>query len=59
MESEPNDKAAHEIAHGKLIAESTTELMWGWGTPAGKLRAQRRGGTRPTSETRHILVPAL
>lgn len=43
MEPEINEKAAHEIAHGRLIAESTPELVWGWGTPAGKLRAQRRG----------------
>lgn len=43
MEPDAKDRATHEIAHGKLIAESAPELVWGWGTPAGKLRAQRRG----------------
>jgi len=36
-------RAEHEIAHGRKLAEADTELVWGWGTPAGKLRAQRRG----------------
>jgi SAM-dependent methyltransferase len=35
-------KNNHEIAHGKLLAERDTELIWGWGTPAGRLRAERR-----------------
>jgi 2-polyprenyl-3-methyl-5-hydroxy-6-metoxy-1,4-benzoquinol methylase len=43
MEQDTKDRAAHEIAHGKLIAESSPELVWGWGTPAGKLRSKRRG----------------
>jgi SAM-dependent methyltransferase len=36
-------RAEHEIAHGRKLAAADTELIWGWGTPAGKLRAQRRG----------------
>ena len=35
-------RAEHEIAHGKHLAEKAPELLWGWGTPAGKLRAERR-----------------
>ena len=36
-------RAAHEISHGRKLAEADTEFIWGWGTPAGQLRAQRRG----------------
>lgn len=35
-------KAKHEIAHGRWLSEQDTELVWGWGSPAGKLRARRR-----------------
>jgi SAM-dependent methyltransferase len=35
-------RAEHEIAHGKKLASLDPELVWGWGTPAGKLRAKRR-----------------
>jgi 2-polyprenyl-3-methyl-5-hydroxy-6-metoxy-1,4-benzoquinol methylase len=31
-----------EIAHGKKIACMDTESIWGWGSPAGQLRARRR-----------------
>ena len=31
-----------ERAHGAWLAERDPELQWGWGTPAGKLRAERR-----------------
>jgi SAM-dependent methyltransferase len=34
--------ADHEIAHGKRLAQHDPELVWGWGTPAGRLRAIRR-----------------
>lgn len=37
-------RARHEITHGKRLAESAPELIWGWGTPAGRLRAKRRAG---------------
>lgn len=35
-------RTIHEIAHGKKLAGSDPELIWGWGTPAGRLRAKRR-----------------
>ncbi len=35
-------RAEHEIIHGKYLAGQDTELIWGWGTPAGRVRAQRR-----------------
>lgn len=34
-------KIANEIEHGKKIS-SNAEHVWGWSSPAGKLRAQRR-----------------
>jgi 2-polyprenyl-3-methyl-5-hydroxy-6-metoxy-1,4-benzoquinol methylase len=34
--------AQHEIEHGKLLASMKTEHIWGWDTPAGRLRANRR-----------------
>lgn len=37
-----NEKAQHEIEHGVLLANLDTEKSWGWGTPAGKIRARRR-----------------
>jgi len=33
----------NEIAHGRMLAGEDPELVWGWGTPAGRLRAARRG----------------
>ena len=35
-------RAAHEIAHGEKLAAEDPELVWGWGTPAGRIRAERR-----------------
>ena len=35
-------RANREISHGQWLAEQNTEAVWGWGTPAGRLRAQRR-----------------
>jgi 2-polyprenyl-3-methyl-5-hydroxy-6-metoxy-1,4-benzoquinol methylase len=32
----------HEITHGLKLAKGYPELVWGWGTPAGRLRALRR-----------------
>src|ERR1019366_10480501 len=37
-----NTRAKREISHGQWLAEQETEVVWGWGTPAGRLRAQRR-----------------
>ena len=35
-------RVEHEIQHGEVLAEGDTELIWGWGTPAGRVRARRR-----------------
>lgn len=37
-----NGRAEREIEHGKLLAHMDAELIWGWGTPAGRRRALRR-----------------
>lgn len=33
----------NEIIHGKFLAEGDAELIWGWTSPAGIRRAERRG----------------
>ncbi len=40
--SNNTQRSQHEIEHGKKLAQDDTELLWGWGTPAGRLRAKRR-----------------
>lgn len=35
-------RVANEIAHGRKLVERDAEDTWGWGTPAGQLRANRR-----------------
>ncbi len=35
-------RSIHEIEHGQLLSAHDTELIWGWATPAGKVRAKRR-----------------
>lgn len=41
--NDPNSsRAAHEIEHGRKLARSEPESIWGWGTPAGQVRATRR-----------------
>lgn len=37
-----SQRAAQELAHSRMLAQGDTEDIWGWGTPAGQLRAQRR-----------------
>ncbi|RZB30168.1 MAG: hypothetical protein SRB1_02448 [Desulfobacteraceae bacterium Eth-SRB1] len=37
------DKIQSEIEHGKRIAKDAINI-WGWGTPAGQIRANRRAG---------------
>jgi SAM-dependent methyltransferase len=32
----------HEVEHGKYLSEGLAEEIWGWGSPAGRLRAKRR-----------------
>jgi len=36
------DRARGEIAHGRRLSLGDAEATWGWGTPAGRLRARRR-----------------
>ncbi len=36
-------RAERERRHGRRLAADETERIWGWGTPAGRLRAERRG----------------
>jgi len=42
MTIEPMGRAEREIAHSRKISSRNTEKLWGWGTPAGQLRAKRR-----------------
>ncbi len=42
MASSLDIRAAHEIEHGRKLAAGGAEDIWGWGTPAGQLRAKRR-----------------
>ena len=37
-----NPRAQREIEHGKMLAAGESEAIWGWGTAAGKARAERR-----------------
>jgi 2-polyprenyl-3-methyl-5-hydroxy-6-metoxy-1,4-benzoquinol methylase len=36
-------RADREILHGMKLARADAETIWGWGTPAGQRRAERRG----------------
>ncbi|MBP7055377.1 MAG: methyltransferase [Candidatus Omnitrophica bacterium] len=42
MSEHSRARADNEIVHGRALAVSDTEFIWGWGTPAGRLRATRR-----------------
>lgn len=35
-------RAENEIAHGEWLASHDAEMEWGWGSPAGRIRADRR-----------------
>src|SRR5262249_25200157 len=35
-------RSLREIAHGKLLAQGDTEMLWGWTSPAGQQRFKRR-----------------
>src|SRR5258708_7985291 len=35
-------RIANEVEHGKYLAGGSAEDIWGWGTPAGRIRARRR-----------------
>jgi 2-polyprenyl-3-methyl-5-hydroxy-6-metoxy-1,4-benzoquinol methylase len=45
-------RKANEIEHGKLLSQLNTEKVWGWSTPAGLLRSERRANL--ISENAHI-----
>lgn len=36
------DLFSHELEHGRYLAAGCAEEVWGWGTPAGQVRAKRR-----------------
>jgi SAM-dependent methyltransferase len=36
------DRVQNEIQHGTFLAAEGPEAVWGWGTPAGRVRAARR-----------------
>jgi 2-polyprenyl-3-methyl-5-hydroxy-6-metoxy-1,4-benzoquinol methylase len=42
MSNSDQTRIAHEIEHGKYLVAGSPEEIWGWGTPAGRLRARRR-----------------
>ncbi len=55
------DRVANEIEHGRRLASDAPDLIWGWGTPAGRLRAERRAalvveGARAAPGTRVVEV---
>lgn len=37
-----SSRIEREIHHGKRLASGDTEKIWGWGTPAGQIRARHR-----------------
>jgi 2-polyprenyl-3-methyl-5-hydroxy-6-metoxy-1,4-benzoquinol methylase len=42
MKVSNSSRAQHEIEHGQELARNEPEQIWGWSTPAGRLRASRR-----------------
>ncbi|MBF0141697.1 MAG: methyltransferase domain-containing protein [Magnetococcales bacterium] len=42
MEETDLSRAQREIAHGVWLSERDPEWIWGWGSPAGQVRALRR-----------------
>jgi len=42
MAPQSNTRYQHEVEHGKYLSLGSAEEIWGWGTPAGQLRAKRR-----------------
>ncbi|MBN2386428.1 MAG: methyltransferase domain-containing protein [Anaerolineales bacterium] len=43
--TESTTRAEREIEHGRKLSAAGAEDVWGWGTPAGQVRAQRRAAT--------------
>lgn len=52
-------RADNEIKHGKYLAASNAETTWGWGTPAGKQRSERRAALVSTAAELKPGVAAL
>lgn len=57
----PPDRQEREVAHSRMLARGDTEQLWGWNSPAGRKRAERRGeliacgaGLGPGSRTLEI-----
>jgi len=42
MENTHSDRSKNEIAHGRFLASRNAEAIWGWDSPAGKIRSARR-----------------
>jgi ubiquinone/menaquinone biosynthesis C-methylase UbiE len=42
MEKRKSNRTQNEILHGKTLADSYPEVIWGWELEAGKIRALRR-----------------
>lgn len=42
MSSKNSIRFENEVAHGKYLASGSAEDAWGWGSPAGRIRARRR-----------------
>ncbi len=39
----PDERCRHEIEHHRTLAAGNPEDTWGWGSPAGRIRGDRRG----------------
>lgn len=39
-----SQRIEHELDHGRKLSAEGAEGLWGWGTPAGRVRAARRTG---------------
>ena len=42
MAAPAQERVENEIVHGQRLAAADTAVAWGWGTPAGRIRAERR-----------------
>lgn len=42
METVKMERSNREISHGRFLAAHDPEWIWGWNTPAGRVRAERR-----------------
>lgn len=53
-----DQRPIHEMQHGKMLAASDVEQVWGWKSPAGRVRARRRADliTQGAGLNRHFNV---